>query len=232
MKIHDCTALITGANRGLGAALARALVTAGAKKVYAGARDISKVSVAGVVPVALDVTSHADVAAAAASCGDVNIVFNNAGVSVGADILSAKAADDLRSMLEINVFGMLDVAQAFAPVLKANGGGALVDVLSVLSWITIPGAGAYSATKSAAWSITNALRHALRAQGTRVVGVHVGFMDTDMTERIDAPKISPDEVARTILSAVESGDDEVLADEQSRQVKSGLSAVPGSYFAA
>jgi short-subunit dehydrogenase len=108
--------------------------------------------------------------------------------------------------------------------LKVNGGGAIVNVLSVLSWINISAGATYSASKSAAWSLTNGLRNELRAQGTQVVGVHVGFMDTDMASKVDGPKVPPLDVARQALYALEAGQDEVLADDLSRNVKQGLSA--------
>jgi short-subunit dehydrogenase len=118
----------------------------------------------------------------------------------------------------------LALSLAFAPILKANGGGAIVNVLSVLSWLNISAGATYSASKSAAWSLTNGLRGELRTQGTQVVGVHVGFMDTDMAAGVNMPKADPLDVARQTLVAVAEGKDEVLADDLSRNVKQGLSA--------
>ena len=141
--------------------------------------------------------------------------------------MNIKAA---RAELETNYFGLLALSQAFAPVLKANGGGAIVNVLSVLSWLNIAGAATYSASKSAAWSLTNGLRGELRAQGTQVVGVHVGFMDTDMTKGLDTPKADPKDVVRQTLAAIEAGHEEVLADALSRQVHQGLVAERGVYL--
>ncbi len=230
MNIRNATVLVTGANRGLGQAFINALLEAGAKKIYAAARDPSTIQLKGVVPVKLDVTSAADVAAAATQCADVSLLINNAGISRGSSLLAAGSSDALRAELETNVFGPLALSQAFAPVLKANGGGAVVNVLSVLSWLSIPGAATYSASKSAAWSLTNGLRNELAGQGTRVVGVHVGFMDTDMTKGLAAPKANPADVARQVLEAVEAGRDEVLADDLSRQVRQGLSAERGVYL--
>jgi NAD(P)-dependent dehydrogenase (short-subunit alcohol dehydrogenase family) len=126
----------------------------------------------------------------------------------------------------------LAVSNAFAPVLKARGGGALVNILSVLSWVSLPGTALYSASKAAAWSLTNALRKELREQGTLVVGVHVGYMDTDMVADVQAPKSQPADVARQVLRAVASGQEEVLADEISRQVKASLSSNSPAYLAA
>ncbi len=132
--------------------------------------------------------------------------------------------------METNYFGPLRIANAFAPILAKNGGGALVNMLSVLSWITFPSLGAYSASKSAAWALTNALRHELKGQKTLVIGAHAGLIDTDMAAGVDAPKVSPEQVAAAILEAVASGREEVLADETSRRVKSALSSEPGPYL--
>ena len=231
MKIQNSVALVTGANRGLGRAFAQSLLAAGAKKVYAAARDPGSIDIAGVVPLRLDVTNPAEVAAAAQQAGDVQIVINNAGILRGAPILG-NAEVDSRAEMETNFFGTLAVSRAFAPHLARNGGGALVNVLSVLSWVNLPGTALYSASKAAAWSLTNALRQELRAQGTQVVALHVGYMDTDMTKNVQSPKSNPIDVARLVLEAIENGRDEVLADVLSRQVKSGLSANPGVYLAA
>jgi NAD(P)-dependent dehydrogenase (short-subunit alcohol dehydrogenase family) len=222
MKIHNSIALVTGANRGLGLAYATALLAAGARKVYAGARDPSAVpKLDGLVPVKLDVTRAEDIAAAVAQSSDVNLLINNAGV-VGGSLLTD--AGGLRQAMETNLYGMLSMSKAFAPVLKNNGGGALVNMLSALSWISFPGTGAYSVTKAAAWALTNGLRVELREQGTQVVSVHAGYIDTDMVKGVDAPKSSPQAIAAAVLAGIEAGDEEVLSDETSRNVKSGLAA--------
>jgi len=198
MKIKGSTALVTGANRGLGLAYAKALLAAGAKKVYAGARDPASVTLEGVVPIKLDVTSAADIAAAVAQCGDVDLLINNAGVTVrGETLLSDGGVDALRDLMETNVYGVLAVSRAFAPVLASNGGGALVNMLSVLSWITLPGTSIYPVTKAAAWSLTNALRNELSKQGTLVVGVHAGLIETDMIKgigNVTLPRSRPEAV--------------------------------------
>src|SRR5204863_10223212 len=134
-------------------------------------------------------------------------------VSRGSPFLAAGSAAAARSELETNFFGPLAMSQAFAPVLAANGGGAIVNVLSVLSWLSLSGAATYGASKSAAWSLTNGLRNELRAQGTQVVGVHVAFMDTDMAKKAPGPKADPRDVVRQVLEALAAGHDEVLADE-------------------
>nr|WP_199045213.1 SDR family oxidoreductase [Dyella sp. ASV24] len=233
MKIQGSTVLVTGANRGLGLAFAKALLAAGARKVYAGARDPSTVTLPGVVPVKLDVTNPQDVAAAAALAADVDIVINNAGISGGAVLLDAKdGQDNLRRIMETNLYGIHATSVAFAPVLKKNGGGALVNMLSALSWLSLPSTSAYSVSKAAAWALTNSLRNELREQGTQVLGIHAGYIDTDMVSHVDAPKTSPDDIARRTLEALERGDSEVLADETSRQVKAGFNAPQAVYLGA
>jgi len=222
MKISGSTALVTGANRGLGLAYAQALLDRGAAKVYAGARNPDSVTDARLTPVRLDINNPAEVAAAARELADVDLVINNAGISTGGSLLDAPDLDGLRADFETNVFGTVSVARAFAPVLKANGGGALVNMLSALSFITFPHIGSYSASKSAAWSVTNALRLELNAQGTLVIGVHAGYIDTDMAAQVDGPKSDPADIARAVMDAIENGDEEVLADEVSRHVKAGL----------
>jgi NAD(P)-dependent dehydrogenase (short-subunit alcohol dehydrogenase family) len=230
MNIKNATVLVTGANRGLGQAFVNALLARGAKKVYAAARDPSTITLSGVTPIKLDVTNASDIAAAVKACGDVSLLINNAGIARGSSFLAEGSADVARAEFETNFFGPLALSQAFAPVLKANGGGAIVNVLSVLSWINIASAATYSASKAAAWSLTNGLRQELRGQGTQVVGLHVGYMDTDMTKGLDAPKADPREVVRATLDTVEAGGEEVLADDLSRQVRQGLSAPRGVYL--
>lgn len=224
MNIEGSVALVTGANRGLGRAFARLLVEHGARKVYAGARDPSSVTDPGVTPVQLDVTSLPDVDAAARRCRDVTLVVNNAGISTGTSVLAADALDQGRRDMDTNVFGTLAVSQAFAPVLAANGGGALVNVLSVLSWLAAPSTALYSASKAAEWSLTNSLRVELHRQGTLVVGVHCAYLNTDMAALVDVPKLAPERVVELTFEAVERGRTEVLADDISRQVKAALAA--------
>lgn len=231
MQIHNATLLITGANRGIGQAFAREALARGARKVYAAARDPASISLAGVEPIALDVTRPEQVAAAAQRCGDVTLLVNNAGIAITGDFMADGAVEAARAQLETNYFGPLLMARAFAPVLKANGGGALLNVLSIASWISSPLLAVYASSKSAAWSLTNGLREALRAQGTQVMGLHMGFVDTDLTRGIDMPKATPEEIVRAALDGLEAGAQEVLADKLTRQVKQGLSAEPGIYLA-
>jgi len=218
--IAGATALVTGGNRGLGLALVDELLARGAAKVYATSRSPHRPSDPRVVPLVLDVTDDAAVAAAAQAAPDVSIVVNNAGVLLHTPVLTAPL-DHLRAELETNLFGTLRVARAFAPALARHERSALVDVLSVLSWISF-GSG-YEVSKSAAWSATNGLRLALRDQGTTVTGVHVGYMDTDMTAGVDAPKSDPRDIARLTVDAIAAGELEVVADDISRQVRAGLS---------
>ncbi|RST48683.1 SDR family oxidoreductase [Variovorax sp. MHTC-1] len=230
MKLDNAIVFITGANRGIGLAFAREALARGARKVYAGARNPASVKLAGVEPIQLDVTNPAEVDAAAARCGDVTLLINNAGIANFGGFLADGSEESARAQLETNFFGPLRLSKAFAPVLAANGGGAILNVLSIASWINRPALGTYGASKSAAWGLTNSLRHELRAQKTQVIGMHVAFVDTDMTTAIDMPKSSPDVVVRHVLDAVEAGAEEVLADERTRAVKQGLSAEPGVYL--
>jgi NAD(P)-dependent dehydrogenase (short-subunit alcohol dehydrogenase family) len=221
--VAGSVALVTGGNRGFGAALCAALVERGAAKVYAGVRDPATVGTPGVEAVRLDITSPDDVAAAAARCSDVTLLINNAGIGTGTSVLADDALDQLQLEFDTNVVGPLAMSRAFAPVLAANGGGALVNVLSVLAWFAAPQSAMYCAAKSASWSLTNSLRLELAPQRTQVVAVHVGYMDTDMIAGLPVPKSSPDHIARVVLDAVQAGDSEVLADEASRRVKAALS---------
>lgn len=232
MKLQDATVLITGANRGIGLAFARAALARGARKVYAGARKPSSITLAGVEAIQLDVTKPEDVTAAAQRCGDVTLLINNAGIAAIGDFLAPDAVELARAHLETNFFGPLRMSQAFAPVLARNGGGAIINVLSVAAWLSVQPIGAYSASKSAAWSLTNGLRRELRAQNTQVLGMHMGYVDTDLTHGFDVEKASPDEVVRYTLDALEAGAEEALADEMTRQVKQGLAAQPGLYLVA
>jgi len=232
MKLDNATVLITGANRGIGLAFARAALARGARKVYAGARDPATVRLAGVEAIRLDVTRPDDIAAAARRCVDVTLLINNAGIATVGGFLADGSIEAARSQLETNFFGPLQLSRAFAPVLAANGGGAIVNVLSIASWISSPMLAVYGSTKSAAWSLTNSLRHELRTQQTQVLGMHMGFVDTDLTRGIDASKSAPDVVVNRALDALEAGAEEVLADEITRKVKQGLSADPGVYLQA
>jgi NAD(P)-dependent dehydrogenase (short-subunit alcohol dehydrogenase family) len=232
MKIANSTVIVTGANRGIGLAFTRELLARGARKVYAGARDPSTVKQPGVEAIRLDVTKPEQVAAAVALAGDVTLVINNAGVGHPGGFLAADSEEVARRQLETNFFGMLRVSKAFAPVLATNGGGALINVLSIVSWVNSGALAAYAASKSAAWSLTNSLRHELAAQKTQVLALHMGFVDTDLARTIDAVKTSPEDIVKRTLDGLEAGLDEVLADEWTKQVKQGLTAPRPSYLPA
>ena len=219
MDINGAVVLVTGANGGLGGEFVTQALERGAAKVYATARSPREWADARVIPLALDVTDEGSVRAAVQAATDVTVVVNNAGVSGTGSLLEADV-EDVERVFATNVFGALRVAKEFAPVLGANGGGALVDVHSVLSWLAI--AGGYSASKAALWSITNSLRVELAPQGTLVVGAHLGYTDTPMIADLDADKNDPADVVASIWDAVAAGEDEVLADEVSRQVRSAL----------
>jgi NAD(P)-dependent dehydrogenase (short-subunit alcohol dehydrogenase family) len=182
MNIAASTALVTGANRGLGRHLARELLAQGAN-VYAGARNPDAVDLPGAKVVALDITDPASVASAAEIAGDVTLLINNAGSSTRSDLLDGDPAQ-IRLEMDTHFFGTLSVIRAFAPKISTNGGGSILNILSGLSWVSFPSIGAYCAAKSAEWSMTNALRVQLAEQNIRVAGLHVGYMDTDMTASI------------------------------------------------
>jgi NAD(P)-dependent dehydrogenase (short-subunit alcohol dehydrogenase family) len=219
MRIAGATALVTGANRGLGRAFVEALRGAGCVKIYAGVRTINTATHDDVIaPVKLDITDSEQVTAAAAHCHDVSILINNAGVAYFAPALGAPSMDDARREMETNYFGTLAMCRAFAPVLKRNGGGAIVNMLSVVSFFNAPMQGTYCASKAAAWSLTKDVRFELRAQGTLVVGVYSGYIDTDMTAGIAGPKSSAADVAAQVIIGIENGAEDVLADKRSRSV--------------
>lgn len=229
MQLKNAVVLVTGANRGIGAEFVAQLKERGAAKIYAASRNPSAVDVDGVEPIQLDITDPSQVRAAANAAGDVQVLVNNAGISTGTSVISGDVAD-IRREMDTNFYGPLLMTQAFAPILKANGGGAILNVVSALSWFTIPGAGAYAASKAAAWSLTDSARLELADQGTRVVGVHMGLVDTDMAAGVDAPKISPTTLVAAGLDAIESSLDEVLADDWARLVKSGLTLDPSERY--
>jgi NAD(P)-dependent dehydrogenase (short-subunit alcohol dehydrogenase family) len=228
MNIEGSVALVTGASRGLGAAYTRALADRGAAKVYAAARQPEAVTDPRLTPVRLDLTDRASIAAAAGLATDVTLVINNAGISTHTSILGEEAS--LREELEVNYLGPVAVSRSFAPVLAANGGGALVNVLSVLSWLSLPYSGGYSSAKAAMWAATNSLRLTLAEQKTLVVAVHVGYMETAMAASVAGPKVDPGVVARATLDAVEAGQPEVLADDISQQVRAALSGPLSSLY--
>jgi NAD(P)-dependent dehydrogenase (short-subunit alcohol dehydrogenase family) len=222
MDFSTSTALVTGANRGFGRALAAELISRGAN-VYAGARNPDQVDLPGAQPIALDITNPASVAAAAEATGDVTVLINNAGSATGSDLLSGDL-NDIRLEMDTHFFGTLSVVRGFAPQIAANGGGVILNILSGLSWVSFPEIGAYCAAKSAEWSLTNALRVQLADQGIRVAGLHVGYMDTDMTRAVTAVKSDPADIARIAVDGIAAGAYEILADNAARQAQAALAA--------
>ncbi|WP_329531328.1 SDR family oxidoreductase [Streptomyces sp. NBC_01450] len=226
-SIEGSVALVTGGSRGIGRSLVQALYERGASKVYATARDPRTVTHPDAVPLALEVSDPASVAAAAERAQDVTVLINNAGASVNANFLDSPV-EDVRREFETNFFGPLLVTRAFVPIIERNGGGHILNVHSVLSWIGL--LGSYSASKAAFWSQTNSLRLDLKPRGIDVTGLHVGYVDTDMAAHVDGPKSSPESVAAQALDGIQSGAFEVLADDLSRHVKAQLSEDLGAMY--
>jgi NAD(P)-dependent dehydrogenase (short-subunit alcohol dehydrogenase family) len=225
MKIAGSTALVTGANRGLGRSLIQASLAAGAARVYAGARDpgqldaVVRAAPDKIVPLAIDITDPRSLEAAAARAGDVTAVFNNAGVLAAYNVLTT-GSDDLARDFAVNLFGTLAASRAFLPALERagqRGGAALVNVLSVASLVSLPALGGYSAAKAASYSVTQALRGELKARHIAVHAVFPGPVDTDMVRGMDMAKTSPDSVARAIVEGVEQGSEDIFPDPTSRE---------------
>jgi NAD(P)-dependent dehydrogenase (short-subunit alcohol dehydrogenase family) len=229
VDISGAVVLVTGANRGIGAAFVEQLRKRGAAKIYAAARDASAIDAHGVHPLDLDITDAGQIAAAATAAGDVQVLINNAGISTGTPLVAGDEAT-IRREMDTNFYGPMLMTRAFAPILRSNGGGAILNVISALSWFTLPDAGAYAASKAAAWALTDSTRLELTAQGTHVVAVHMGLVDTDMAQGVAAPKIAPSDLANAGLDAIESGAREVLADDWARFIKSGLNLAPESRY--
>jgi NAD(P)-dependent dehydrogenase (short-subunit alcohol dehydrogenase family) len=228
MDIAGSIALVTGANRGLGRHFAQQLLARGASKVYATARDPRAIDLPGVVTLALDITDPDAVAAAAAAAPDVTLLVNNAGVSTYSDLVTGDL-EAIRREIDTNYFGPLAMVRAFAPILAANGGGAILNVNSRMSWVSYPaGANAYGAAKAAAWSMTNGIRLELAGQGTQVTGLYLSATDTDMMAGWDIPKNDPADVVAQALDGVQAGAAEVLADEDTVEAKAALAQVPAA----
>lgn len=228
MKIEGAVALVTGANRGIGAQIAAALLRAGAGRVHAAARDPKALAafVASdperVRPLALDVRDAAQVAATAARLGDVTILINNAGINRYLPFISSTPIEGAREEMETNYFGTLSMCRAFAPVLRRNGGGAIVNLLAISARVNLATMGTLSASKAAAFSLTQGVRAELRNQGTLVMGVMPGAVDTDMARGYQGSKTSPQEVAAEIVEALRNGIDEIYPGEFARGVAEGL----------
>ncbi|MEV3932050.1 SDR family oxidoreductase [Streptomyces sp. NPDC049944] len=225
MELKNAVAVVTGANRGLGRHLAAQLVERGAK-VYAAARRPETVDVPGAIPLRLDVTDEASIREAARIASDATLLINNAGISTGATLIGGDL-DAVRREMETNFYGPLAATRAFAPVIEGNGGGAVLNVLSALSWFHPAGLGSYAASKAAAWALSDATREELAPRGVAVSALHVGYMDTDMAADVPADqKVAATDVAAQALHGIETGQPEILADETSRYVKQSLSAAP------
>ena len=229
MKIKNSTAFVTGANRGIGKSYVKALLEYGAKKVYAGMRDVEtfdKVAAewpeehqSNMEPVALDITRIDQIKSAAALAGDVDLLINNAGIALFAGLIAADTLNAARQEMEVNYFGTLMMSRAFAPVLKKNGGGALVNILSVASLGNFPVLGSYSASKAALHSLTQGIRAELAAQKTEVFGVYPGPIETDMAKDVDMEKSSPDLIADGTLKGIEQGEEDIFIDPMAVQFR-------------
>jgi NAD(P)-dependent dehydrogenase (short-subunit alcohol dehydrogenase family) len=232
MDITDQVALVTGANRGIGRQFVLELLERGASKVYATARRTETLDFDDyrVVPLRLDLLDHESVVAAAADASDVTLLVNNAGISTGSALVTGDLAEVRREM-DTHFWGTLGVIREFAPVLAAHGGGAIVNVLSALSWFAAPGSGSYSAAKAAEWNMTNGVRLELAAQGTLVQGVLLGAADTDITAEYDGPKIDPRDVPRLSLDGLVTGSIEVIVDDWTAMVKASLAGDPAAFYA-
>ncbi|GJL79180.1 MAG: short-chain dehydrogenase [Nitrospinaceae bacterium] len=238
MKIEDSITLVTGANRGIGRALVTALATAGAQKIYAGMRDVETFkrnhpdifdSFQGKVePLALDITKKNQVDFAVEKAYDVNLLINNAGIANYSGLIAADDLSSARQEMEVNYFATLSMIRGFAPVLKKNGGGAIVNILSVASLVNFPLLGSYSASKAALYSLTQGVRAELAAQGTAVTGVYPGPIDTDMARGIDMKKASPDKIALGTLDAIEKGEEDAFIDQMAVEIRQGLLSDPKS----
>jgi len=236
MKVKDSIAFVTGTNRGIGKSYVKALLNHGAKKVYAGMRDVGAFNQIAsqwpekhrgkVEPVAIDITHEDQIKSAVAQAGDVDLLINNAGIANFAGLISADNLDAARQEMEVNYFGTLMMNRAFAPVLKKNGGGALVNILSVASLGNFPVLGSYSASKAALHSLTQGIRAELAAQGTQVFGVFPGPIETDMAKDFDMEKSSPDEIADGTLKAIEQDEEDIFIDPMAVQFRKDYFADP------
>jgi len=229
LPIQSQVALVTGANRGIGRALVEALLARGAKRVYATARTAASLTPlvaldrARVRPLTLDITNPADVARAADAAPDVSLLFNNAGALAVGSLLDAPL-DGVRRDMEVNYFGTLGVSRAFAPIIERNGGGGIVNVLSIVSLASMPGIGGYNASKAAAWSLTLSLRAELGPRGVSVFGVFPGPIDTDMAKVVTLPKTAPQALAEEVLAGIEAGLEDIFPDPMSKQVYAAWAA--------
>lgn len=229
MQIQGSVVLVTGANGGIGKYYVEALLEVGAARIYAGARNADSLSemvstdAQRIIPIQLDITNEQSVSAVAAKCQDVTLLINNAGVALNyGGLVTAPDLASAITEMEVNYFGTLAMCHAFAPILKMNGGGAIVNVLSILARVTAPVIGSYCASKAAALALTQGVRAELAAQGTLVIAVMPGTVDTEMSKNYPPPKVSPVEVARATLQAVIDGVEEVYPGEQATETAAQL----------
>jgi NAD(P)-dependent dehydrogenase (short-subunit alcohol dehydrogenase family) len=218
--LEGAVVLVTGGNRGIGKAMVDDLLGRGVKKVYATARDPKPSGDDRVVTLPLEVTDQASIDALVAAAPDVTVLINNAGGS-SPDTYLDTPLEDIRTVFEVNFFGPLNVTRAFVPVIERNGGGHILNAHSALSWVARHGA--YAATKAAFWLQTNAIRLELLNRGISVTGLHMGYVDTDMTTAVASPKEKPEDIAKAALDGIETGAFEVLADDTARGAKAALS---------
>jgi len=229
MEVKNATVFITGASRGLGLEFAREAVRRGAKKVYAGMRNITGFNEPGISPIQIDVTDRASIAAAAKVAADTTLLINNAGIAALIEgPLAVDTETQSQQMFDTNYYGVVRVSQAFEGVLTTKSHAAIINVLSDIVWLPRPYLTPYAASKAAAWRFTNQLRFHLKERNIHVLGLHVGFVDTDLTKGIDVPKASPNDVVRKTYDALAAGKSEVMADKGTAVLKSTLAAeVPG-----
>ena len=236
MKIKNATALVTGANRGIGKAYVEALIKRGAKKVYAAMRDVETFKKSSseclekykdvIELVSLDITNEKQIASAVKKAGDVDLLINNAGIANYTGLIAGENLDSARQEMEVNYFGTLSMIRAFAPVLKKNGGGTLVNVHSVASLANFPVLGSYSASKAALHSLTQGVRAELAQQGTHVLAVYPGPIDTNMAKDFPVEKSSPEETANGTLQAIEEGQEDIFIDVFAHQFQKDYQESP------
>ena len=227
MDLNGVVVLITGAGGAIGQASTKAFVDAGAAKVYAATRvDGAEVGLAHerVVPIHLDVTDQASIDAAAAQCTDVTVLVNNAGVNHNAPVVGAGDDEWARHEIEVNYLGNLAVSRAFSPILGGNGGGAMINVLSILSRINHPGMATYCASKAALHSVTQAFRAQLRGQSTFVCAFMPGAVDTRLTAHLPIPKMTTEETAAAMIDAIRNDVEDAYPGDMAGGVSAGLAA--------
>ena len=230
MKVTDAVVFVTGANRGLGLAIAREARKQGAKKVYVAMRQVAGFQEEGLIPVQLDVNDEQSIQRAAQTCADTNILINNAGIALlNTHPVDTNIIDTTHKILETNLFGMMRVTQIFSPFLQQKQQGYVVNILSDVSWEPSTSLTGYAISKAAAWSYTNSCRQWLSQFHIQVMGVHVGFIDTDLTRSLPLTKFSPEFVAEQIFEGIQQNAYEVLIGERTQSLKQGLSDVVASY---